>query len=124
MVTSDERMRILRMVEEGKITAEQGAALIAAMGGGEPAGAPGAQAGVQGRTLRILVTDRDSGRERVNVRIPAKLLDMALRFGARFVPEDGPDLEEIADALHAGALGKVMEMTDEHSGQRMEIFIE
>jgi len=52
MASSEERMMILRMVEEGKITPEEGARLLAAMGereaAAEPVGAgepPGAAAG-------------------------------------------------------------------------------
>jgi hypothetical protein len=54
MASSEERMMILRMVEEGKITPEEGARLLAAMGereaaaepvgAAEPAGAAGASA--------------------------------------------------------------------------------
>jgi hypothetical protein len=44
MASSEERMMILRMVEEGKVTPEEGARLLAAMGdreaAAEPAGTP------------------------------------------------------------------------------------
>ena len=55
MASSEERMMILRMVEEGKVTPEEGARLLAAMGereaAAEPAGAPervGAAEGTNG----------------------------------------------------------------------------
>lgn len=124
MATNEERMRVLRMVDEGKITAEQGAELIAALGGGREA-APAGGVGGTAATLRVVVTDLQSGRTRVNLRLPARLMDLALRLGARFVPnENGVDLEEIVDAVHAGVTGKVVDITDHDSGQRVEVIIE
>jgi hypothetical protein len=117
-------MRILRMVEEGKITSEQAAQLIAALGGAAPA-APAQEAGLlTGRSVRITVTDTSSGRNRVNIRVPARLLDWALRLGLRFAPEKGPALEDIADAIDAGEVGRVFEVVDASSGTRTEVFIE
>jgi len=123
MVTSEERMRVLRMVEEGVVTAEEGARLIQAMTGTAADARPEGHA-ADARWLRVLVTDVASGRERVNLRVPARLVDLALRFGARFTPEDGPDLEELMDAVHVGATGKVLDVVDDGQRQRVEVFLE
>jgi len=77
----NERLRILRMIQEGKISPEQGADLLAALG--RPGPGPGAPASPAAKTiLRILITER--GGERVNVRIPLNLL----RIVTRFIPQD------------------------------------
>ena len=125
MVSNDERMRVLRMVDEGKITADQGAQLISALGGDVGSQRPYVDAGAGDGSLRVVVTDLQSGRARVNVRVPARLMDLALHFGSRFVPQSsGVDLEELMDAVHAGATGKVVDVIDHDGGQRVEVFIE
>jgi hypothetical protein len=46
-------------------------------------------------------------------------------MGARFAPEiEGEKLEGILDAVRSGQIGKVMDITDEEDGERVEIFVE
>jgi hypothetical protein len=121
---SEERLRVLKMLDEGKITADQAAQLIAALEGDRGAGPTGPRPGT-GRTVRVVVTDMETGRPRVNVRLPSGLMDLALRFGARFGSRYGSlDLEDLMDAVHAGASGKLVDVTDESGGQRVEVFVE
>ena len=123
-VSGEERMRVLRLVEEGRLSVEEAARLIQALGDAPHGGRPTGGADLEGRWIRVLVTDRATGRERVNVRLPGRLLDLALGFGARFATDAGPDLEDIADALHAGARGKIVEVADDRGGQRLEVYID
>jgi hypothetical protein len=46
-------------------------------------------------------------------------------MGARFVPdmEEGK-LQEMIATIRSGQQGKVMDVTDEESGERVEIFVE
>jgi hypothetical protein len=61
----------------------------------------------RGRQLRIRVTER--GRQVVNLRIPIGFVDTALRF----VPGLGGDqAERIRDAVHAGAVGPIIDVED------------
>ena len=55
---SEERMQILKMLEEGKISAKEAAELLGAVE--KPAGKASAEA-VRGRWLRVLVTDLSTG---------------------------------------------------------------
>jgi hypothetical protein len=116
-------MRILKMVADGQITADEGARLLEALrpaGQGSPAGdmAPA-------RWLRIRVTDRDSGRGKVNVTIPIGLVDIGLKMGARFSPElAGMDISAIQAALRQGVQGRVIEVEHEEEDERIEIFVE
>jgi hypothetical protein len=123
MPTSEERMKILRMIEEKKITAEEGAKLLGALGGREqrrPA-APGGES----RWLRVRITDLASGKASFNVNLPVGLLNVGLKMGARFIPEiEGTEAEELAEALRQGQTGKVMDVTDEEEGRRVEVYIE
>lgn len=127
MPLSSERMQILKMVEEGKITAEEGARLLAALAEGARAerGRTTGEAGGKARWFRVRVTDLATGRDKVNVNIPMGLVNVGVKMGARFAPEmEGLDLEEITQAIQSGAQGKIVEAIDEEDGERVEIFIE
>lgn len=123
MATADERMRILKMVEEGQISAGEGAKLLAALKSGTRDKAP--PPSTQAKWLRVRVTDLDSGRSKVNVNIPMSLVNVGIKMGARFAPDvEGLDYVQIQQAIRSGAQGKIVDIIDEESGERVEIFIE
>lgn len=126
MTTSEERMQILKMVEEGKISAEEGAKLLAALTEGARAEKKTARAEAGGaRWFRVRVTDLMSGKDKVNVNIPMGLVNVGLKMGARFAPEiEGMDFDEIVTAIKSGAQGKIVDVTNEEDGERVEIFVE
>jgi hypothetical protein len=119
---------ILRMVEQGKISAEEAARLLNALGGDEPSKRSGGGKTSSQRDpfdtahgLRIRVQDMRTGHEQVNINVPTGLV----RFGLRFVPNSaGVDVQSIEDALNAGTVGKILEVADEESGKRVQIFVE
>jgi hypothetical protein len=127
MTTAEERMRILKMIEEGKISAEEGAKLLtalsegrrAASGTGFPQG-PGAP-----RWLRIRVTETATGRSKASVQIPLTLVDAGMKIGAHFAPEvEGVDMSNVMDALRSGQTGKIIDVIDEEDGEHVEIYVE
>ena len=124
MATSEERMRILKMVEEKQITAEEAARLLEALrtagAGATPRDEPG-----RARWLRVRVTDRATGKSKVNVNLPVGLIDVGLKMGARFAPEmAGMDMNAIHVAIKEGMQGKIVEIDDENDNERVEIFVE
>jgi len=124
MSTTEERMRILKMISEKQITAEEGAKLLEALraSGGDAAAQ---EASTRARWLRVRVTDRGSGRAKLNVNIPIGLLDVGLKMGARFAPDmAGMDLQAIQAAIKEGLQGRIVEMDDEQDDERVEIFVE
>jgi len=128
MATTEERMQILNMVAEGKISAKEGAKLLAAL---EPASAKSATmrdtAGGPGeaRWFRVRVTDLETGRNKVNVNLPMSLVDVGTRMGARFAPElEDMDLRDIIEQVKSGAHGKIVEVEDIEGGERVEIYVE
>jgi len=127
MAESEERLRILKMIEEHKITAEEGAKLLSALGdsAGAAGGAgPGRNSGA-GRWLRIRVTDIATGRSKASVQIPIGLIDAGMKIGAHFAPEvEGVDMSNVMDALRAGVTGKIIDVTDDKDGEHVEIFVE
>lgn len=124
MVTSEERMRILKMIADKQITAQEGARLLEAL----RAAAPEPQSRPEpsrARWLRIRVTDRSTGRSKLNVSIPTGLVDVGLKMGARFAPEmAGMDTSAIQQAIRDGIQGRIMEVNDEADDERVEIFME
>lgn len=112
------------MIEDGKITAEEGAKLLAALADSRrtqppPTGAGGA------RWFRVRVTDVNTGKTKVNVNLPMGLVNVGLKMSARFAPElDQDQMGQIAEALKTGALGKVLDVIDEEDGEHVEVFIE
>jgi hypothetical protein len=123
MATPEERMKILKMVEEGQISAGEGAKLLAALKSGARDKAPPPP--TQAKWLRVRVTDLDSGRNKVNVNIPMSLVSVGIKMGARFAPDvEDLDYAQIREAIRSGAQGKIVDMIDEESGEQVEIFIE
>ena len=127
MASAEERMQILKMIEEGKISAADGAELLRALGKDKNStpSTPLKGGSSNPRWFRVRVTDTFSGRNKVNVNIPFGLVNVGLKMGARFVPdmEDG-QLQEMMTAIRSGQQGKVIDVTDEESGERVEIFVE
>ena len=122
-MTADERMKILKMIEEGKVTAEEGVRLLSAVTQQaktvhDDTGRP--------RWLRVRVLDLHTGKESVRVNLPLSLVNVGMKMGARFIPEAEQDIvmEDLATALQQGMVGKIVDVIDEEEGQRVEIFVE
>ena len=125
MASVEERMKILKMIEEGKLSAEEGTRLLSALSERRStlprvpgmAGAP--------RWLRIRVTDMRTGRSKAAVQIPLALVDAGLKIGAHFAPEvEGVDMSNVMEALRSGVTGKIIDVTDEEDGEHVEIYVE
>lgn len=128
MATTEERMKILKMIEEGKLSAEEGTKLLAVLSasqGRATSGAPGGMGVGAARWLRVRVTDVNSGRSKATVQIPISLIDAGMKIGAHFAPEvAGVDLTEIMTALRSGMTGKIIDVVDDEDGEHVEIFVE
>jgi len=125
MVSVDERMRILKMVEEGKLNPDEGVRLLAALRESRkdprPA-APPSRAMGKG-WLRVRVTDVASGRVKVNVNLPLGLVDAGMNIATQFAPNI--NFSEIADAVRSGSLeGKIVDVFDEEDGEHIEVFVD
>jgi hypothetical protein len=126
MATTEERMKILNMIREGKISAEEGAKLLAALGDSQKSSRqPATRTAGEPRWFRVRVTDLVSGKSKVSVNIPFGLMEWGLQIGAQFAPEVGElDFEQIKEMLQSGVEGKVVDVIDEEDGEHVEIFIE
>jgi hypothetical protein len=79
------------MIEEGKISAEEGTKLLSALsqsrrgvGIPNPPRSPGMSGSA--RWLRIRVTDIRTGSSKASVQIPIALVDAGMKIGAHFAP--------------------------------------
>jgi len=122
---SAERLKILEMLEQGKISADEAASLLRALEGGQRAASSTLPPGGRRQYLRIQVTDVATGAAKVNVTLPMSLVGAGLRMAERFAPEfEGFDLQELEELLASGADGKIVEVLDEQDNERVEIFVE
>lgn len=124
---SEEKMKVLTMIQEGKITAEEGAKLLEALDEGN-SGFEQASASGQGKNIKIKVSELDSGTVKVNLNLPLGIA----RFVKSFIPQEardelearGIDLEALMATLDSGTVGKLVEVEDEQDRHRIEIWIE
>ena len=123
MATTEERMKILKLIEDGKVSAEEGAKLLSAL---TTASQPLSGLSASGaKWLRVRVTDVNSGRSKATVQIPISLMEAGMKIGAHFAPEiDGVNMDQILEALRTGITGKIIDVTDDEDGEHVEIFVE
>jgi hypothetical protein len=119
-------MKILKMIEEGKLSAEEGTKLLAALSDKRVPTPPRPPTLAGGpRWLRIRVTDTRTGRSKASVQIPLALVDAGLKIGAHFAPEvQGVDMSNVMEAIRTGVTGKIIDVTDEEDGEHVEIYVE
>lgn len=125
MATTEERMKILRMINEGKITAEEGSKLLKTLGGSEKPKKVKGKIG-SSQWLRVRVTDMARGKTKVNVNLPLQLLDAGLNIASQFAPEmeDQQMMDAVKEALNENMQGKIVDVIDEEDQEQIEIFIE
>jgi len=112
----DELAIVLRLVADGRLSPEDAAPLIDAVGrstgGGTPAGetrrAPASTSGDGPRQLRVRVSER--GRQVVNLRIPLTFADTALRMVPGLSDEQG---DRIRAAIAGKTTGTILDVEDE-----------
>jgi len=129
MATTEERMKILKMIQEGKISADEGAQLLKALGASDKKARPGSRRKSRpggARWLRVRVSDMRSGKSKVNVNLPLSLIDAGLNIASQFTSDI--KMEELAlavdEAVEDGLAGKIVDVIDDEDGEHIEIFIE
>ena len=123
---SDELTTILRLVSEGKLSAEEAAPIIEALGRQAPPRPPEPPSGSgtipgkgRGRRVRIQVTER--GRRVVDVRIPLAFAAMAARM-VPGIPDSYAAL--IERAVESDTVGPIVDLAEDEDGDAVLITIE
>jgi len=126
---SQEKLRVLELVQEGKVSAAQGLELLQAMESSEKAERP------NGKVDRFFRVKVDGDKTKVNVNIPMKLVKVASKFaglGMSFIPADARsemdkrgidlsqiDFNELVNLIDQGLVdGKLVDIDvdDPHEG--------
>lgn len=133
MTAMEERLKVLKMVQDGKITPDDAAQILDALDVTSPATekqVANSQAAVNSsssaRWFRIKITDTDTGRPRVNVRMPITVVKAGLKMGMRFSSPDinGLNADQLSQFIDSGAIGQIVDVMDDEDGEHVEIFIE
>ena len=130
MIRNEERIKVLKMVADGKISAEEAAVLLetldeAPIPGSRTQSGSASAAAQSGRYFRVRVTDSDTGKVRVNVRLPVSVINAGMKIGMKFAPQvEGVDYQEIAEMIQSGEAGKIVDVEDNKDGEHVEVFIE
>jgi hypothetical protein len=123
---TEERIRVLEMVRNGQIAAEEGARLLEAL---RAESNPKPEKKIpdnqeKGATqLHIRVTDLKTGRQKIDMRMPWSLVNVGVNMGARFARKE-IETRDFIEAIQGGAKGKIMDVVDEEDSERVEIFVE
>lgn len=126
---SDDKLKILKMIEEGTITAEEGAQLLGAVEG-VAAGEPALKgSGGNPKWLRVKVLSTENGvKTKANVNVPIALVEIGFKIGKHFNKEietsmQGLDLGAILEMIKSGAEGKIVEVESDN-GDIVEVYVE
>lgn len=121
----EEKMMILSMLEEGKITKEEAINLLETLEENtEKNNAKNSKA----KWIRIRVFDSEEN-TKVNVNLPISLLDAGMKIANKFSSDlkafglGEEDLKEIIEEIRNGAEGKIIDV-EEENGQKVEIIVE
>jgi SHOCT-like domain len=119
--STDERIRILRLVESGNMTAEEAARLLDSL----QVKQEHTDERKRNRIVRVRVTNLANNRQKANVTVPVSLIDVGLRLATRLVPQiRGSALEDLLHAIENGTTGRLLDLQDLEEGERIEIYAE
>jgi hypothetical protein len=131
-MSSEERMKVLKMVSDGILSIEEADKLLDALNeqkSTEPQdpndGFASYIPGRKARWIRVVVSEATTGKKIVNLRLPSKLISAGTKIGSKFAPElEGIDTNYLLDALSQDVFGKIIDVVDEEDGEHVEIFVE
>lgn len=126
MVSTDERLKILKMVQEGKLSADQAVELLEMLDKSDNvAAAKSSNVNLAGRWLRVRVTDTNTGKVRVNVRLPLSVVSSGIKMGMKFAPQvEGLDVNQLMEVIQSGEQGQIVDVVDEEDGEHVEVYVD
>lgn len=126
---NDERMKVMKLVQDGKITPEEGEELISLLEGRTAAPKPAMDiphsSGQKARWMKVRITNMDTGKVKTNIRVPIGLVNAGMKIGSKFSPElQDMDLTELMEAVKEGETGLFVDVSDDDDRERVEVFLE
>jgi hypothetical protein len=139
----EEQMKILDMIASGKITPQEGASLLEAMGGGGSSRRencyprwewfshhhlhggehPPWKWGEKGRLLRIKVSDSKTDQALVNLSLPIGMLKWREKIG-KSLSQKFKNIFFDVENLDEKTEGKIVDAVDENNGKKIAVWIE
>lgn len=132
---NEEKIKILKMIEDGIITAEEGSNLLNAIDDSnkiddskKSASAPKGDK-INAKWLRVKVLSTENGiKTKVNVNVPIALVETGLKIGKHFNKDmeasmNDLNFNEIMDMIKNGAEGKIVEVESEN-GDIVEVYVD
>lgn len=105
----DERMQILRMLDEHKISVDEAARLLDTL-----STQPEGESPKGGKRLRIQITEPGTNKKKVNLRIPMGLAKIAAKFippkKKKELAEEGVDIDEVLSQVTSENIGKIVDI--------------
>ncbi len=142
MSTAAERQEILELVASGKMSASEAAAALSG-GGAEGQAAPSPEpqkaSGIEVEEvvkaptngdrktswLHVRVSDLNTGKRKVTVNIPLRLMKLGIRLGSAFAPElKDIDVDELSQALESDSRGILIDVEDEEDGNHVQVYVD
>ncbi len=137
---SEERREILGMVASGKIDIEEATRLLSGVKIEKPEQeesvkvlkeeepqmplAEGSGNGDRPRWFHVHVSDMKTGKSKVRVNIPIRLVKYGLSIGKRFAPEvAGLDVDELSRYM-SNEKGLLVDVQDDEDGERVLIYVD
>jgi len=128
MTTAEERLKVLQMLKDNKISVEEAAELLKTLEKTEPVRAgeePGAPNAQHGKWMRVAVTEVGTGKAKVNLKLPLGVVKAGIKLGAKFSPElREMDSEKLLEAIQNGGVGKIIDVDNAEDSEHVEIFID
>lgn len=144
---AEKRQEILQLLATGKITVDEAAELLSGKSEAEPIVEkqpdsveeiddlikvepdPGAEyiqksPGRQPSWLRVRVSGMKTGKNKVTVNVPMRLVRFGLAVGSRFAPElEDFDWDELSGFI-SSEKGMLVDVQDEEDGEHVQIFVD
>lgn len=134
------RMEILELLSNGKITAAEAANLLndveepapaekaAPVAEKAPAAPPSpaaAENGDEPSWFRVRVANLETGKNRVTVNIPVRMMKFGLKIGSRFSPEiENLDWNELTGMMKDMKSGMLVDVQDEVSNEHVQVYLD
>jgi hypothetical protein len=135
-----ERQEILELLAKGKINADEAAELLSSVSekATEPISTPQKTAesvapetpvmetnGKKPTWFKVRVRNLETGKNKVTVNIPLRMVNFGLKLGKHFAPElDGLDYQELAGMMKTMDAGMLVEVEDEEDNEHVQVFVE
>ena len=133
------RMEILELLSNGKITAAEAANILSEVA--EPVAAEkapppvekapvlatacGKQATRKPNWFRVRVANLETGKNRVTVNIPVRMMKFGLKIGSRFSPEiENLDWNELTGMMQDMKSGMLVDVQDEDSNEHVQVYLD